>query len=284
MYECKIAEKLVKLRTSKGITQDDVAKSLSVSNKTISKWETGASMPDISMLAELAKYYDVTADMLLGLSDYKKQTTAEAIHSMFKGLNRRESVLKAFEITRSLSPAMYESMLEHCNDKENNFPAGMKSGYRSELSSSEFFEFSASSENVNFVMLLLRNEADFAWMNDVSKQKEIVKLFRLLSCEDVLSVLYYVHSLNCSDNFTADYIADNTGIKEERASEILDELCSVGACSSVIAHITEGKVKVYECCGDGIILSLITIAFEKMCGRKSYDYCFNDGCKMIGGK
>ena len=43
MYECKIADKLVKLRTIMGVTQEDVAQSLSVSNKTVSKWETGVS-------------------------------------------------------------------------------------------------------------------------------------------------------------------------------------------------------------------------------------------------
>ncbi len=43
MYECKIAEKLVELRMAKGATQDDVAQSLAVSNKTISKWENGVS-------------------------------------------------------------------------------------------------------------------------------------------------------------------------------------------------------------------------------------------------
>ena len=50
MHECKIAEKLVELRTWKGVTQEDVAKSLSISNKTISKWENGASMPDLPIL------------------------------------------------------------------------------------------------------------------------------------------------------------------------------------------------------------------------------------------
>ena len=69
MYECKIAEKLVELRTSKGVTQEDVAQSLSISNKTVSKWENGASTPDLSMLVELSKYYGVTTDTLLGLSD-----------------------------------------------------------------------------------------------------------------------------------------------------------------------------------------------------------------------
>ena len=121
-------------------------------------------------------------------------------------------------------------------------------------------------------------------MNDPTKQKEIVKIFKFLSNQDTLSVLYYIHSTNCSESFTADYVARNTGLKEERVTEILAEFCSVGACHQVTAHLTEGEVRVYECYGDGIVLSLIAIAFERMCGRQCYDYNFNGRCKMIGGK
>ncbi len=60
MSECKIGEMLVKLRTAKGLTQDEVAQSLSVSNKTVSKWENSASMPDLPMLMELSQYFGVT--------------------------------------------------------------------------------------------------------------------------------------------------------------------------------------------------------------------------------
>jgi len=133
-------------------------------------------------------------------------------------------------------------------------------------------------------VMMLRNKADFAWMNDSNKQKEIVKIFKFLSSEDAVSVLYYVHSTACSESFTADYIAKNTGVNEERVSEILDEFCSVGACHWVTAHLAEGDVRVYECHGDGLVLSLISLAFERMCGRESYEYNFNGRCKMIGGK
>ena len=287
MYECKIAEKLVELRTSKGVTQEDVAQSLSISNKTVSKWENGASTPDLPMVIELAKYYGVTTDTLLGLSEDKKQSTAEKIRSLFEGLDRRESVLKAFETIRALAPTMYGTVSKYYDDaydKENVFPTSMSHGYRSAISLHEFFEFTASSENVNLAVMMLRNKANFAWMNDPNKQKEIVKIFKFLSNEDTLAVLYYVHSTNCSESFTADYIARNTGVKEERVSEILDEFCSVGACHWVTAHLAEGEVRVYECHGDGLVLSLISLAFERMCGRESYEYNFNGRCKMIGGK
>ena len=287
MYECKIAEKLVELRTSKGVTQEDVAQSLSISNKTVSKWENGASMPDLTMVVELAKYYGVTTDTLLGLSEDRKQSTTEEIRSLFEGLDRREAVLKAFETIRALVPSMYGTISKYYDDaydKENVYPTGTSHGYRSAISLHEFFEFTASSENVNLAVMMLRNKANFVWMSDVNKQKEIVKIFKFLSAEDVLSVLYFIHSTNCSESFTADYIAKNTGLKEERVSEILDEFCSVGDCSWVTAHLVEGEVRVYECHGDGLLLSLIAIAFERMCGRQSYDYNFNGRCKMIGGK
>ena len=285
MYECKIAEKLVELRTLKGATQEDVAQFLSVSNKTVSKWENGASTPDLSMLVELSKYYGVTTDTLLGLAE--KKSTKEEICSLFNGLDRRESVLKAFESLRAFVPAMMGIVGQYNDDvydKENVFPTEISRYYRSNISLHEFFEFTASSENVNIAVMMLRNKANFAWMNDSDKQKEIVNIFKFLSSEDVLSVLYYIHSTSCSESFTADYISKNTGVKEERVSEILDEFCLVGECSSLTAHLIEGDVKVYECFGDGIILSLITLAFERMCGRESYEYNFNGRCKMIGGK
>ena len=287
MYECKISEKLVELRTSKGVTQEDVAQSLSISNKTVSKWENGASTPDLPMVIELAKYYGVTTDTLLGLSEDKKQSTMEEIRSLFEGLDRRESVLKAFEAVKALIPAMYGTVSQYSDnvyDRENVFPSEISHSYRSNISLHEFFEFVASSENVNVAVMMLRNKADFAWMNDLNKQKEIVKIFKFLSNEDALSVLYYVHSTACSESFTVDYIAKNTGVKEERVSEILDEFCSVGDCHWVTAHLSEGEVRVYECFGDGLVLSLISLAFERMCGRQSYEYSFNGSCKMIGGK
>ncbi len=288
MYECKIAEKLVELRTIKGATQEDVAQSLSVSNKTISKWENGASMPDLPMLVELSKYYGVTTDALLGLSEDKKQSTTEEVRAILEDLGRKESLLKAFEMVKSIIPAVYESgkLTEQENsahDHEDIFPSEIPCCYRSQIRVRNFFEFVASSENVNVAVMMLQNKAKFAWLKDPSNQKEIVKLFKFLSCEDVLSVLYFIHSTACSESFTADYITRNTGVSEERVFEILDEFCSVGACHWVTAQLAEGEVKVYECRGDGIILSLLSLAFERMCGKPSYEYNFNGNSKMIGG-
>lgn len=108
MNTCNITTKLYELRIAKGVTQGEVASALSVSNKTISKWENGTSSPDLSMLVSLAKYYDVSTDTLLGLED-KRKGTKQVIADEFRGLDRRETALKVFEIIKEMFPACFDA-------------------------------------------------------------------------------------------------------------------------------------------------------------------------------
>ena len=56
---------LTDLRKERGLTQQEVADSLNVSNKTISKWERDEGYPEITILTEIAKFYSITTDELL---------------------------------------------------------------------------------------------------------------------------------------------------------------------------------------------------------------------------
>ena len=56
---------LADLRRARGLTQQEAADQLGVSNKTVSKWENGAGLPDITVLPALAELYGVTADDIL---------------------------------------------------------------------------------------------------------------------------------------------------------------------------------------------------------------------------
>ena len=60
MDQIKIGAFLKELRKEKELTQEQLAEELSVSGRTISRWETGSNMPDISMLVEIAELYDVS--------------------------------------------------------------------------------------------------------------------------------------------------------------------------------------------------------------------------------
>lgn len=60
-----LAQNLVKLRKDSNMTQSELAEKLSYSDKAVSKWERGESLPDIEILYEISKLYNVTIDELL---------------------------------------------------------------------------------------------------------------------------------------------------------------------------------------------------------------------------
>ena len=62
----KISERLAVLRKQKGLTQEDLAQIFGVTNQAVSKWESGASCPDISLLPDIADYFGISMDMLFG--------------------------------------------------------------------------------------------------------------------------------------------------------------------------------------------------------------------------
>ena len=71
----EFGEKLLELRNSKGMTQEELAEALFVSRTAISKWESGRGYPSIDSLKEISKFFSVSIDELL--SSEKLVTIAE---------------------------------------------------------------------------------------------------------------------------------------------------------------------------------------------------------------
>ncbi len=286
MQKQKIADKLIEFRVAKNMTQDEVAKILGISNRTVSKWENGASLPDLPALINLAKCYDVSTDALLGLAPEKQQGTRGAIDPLFEGKDRTNAILTAFEIAETTFPSfLYASKyLDGAieDDTLPPFPTDPAMQLSSIIAINDLFLFSARSKDVNLATMLLRNESNFAWLKDPEKQKKIVRIFRFLTNEETLSLLHFIHSTDCSSSFTASYIAKHVGLSEVRAQEILDEFCAVGGCKQITAHFLEGDVKIYESQGDGKLLTLLSLAYVHAFNKGAHDYRHIRNSKMIG--
>lgn len=75
----KIAEQIVSQRMRLGMTQEELADRLEISRQSVSKWETGASIPDVEKLVKLAQLFGVTLDELV---TGKRPAPAEAQTTM----------------------------------------------------------------------------------------------------------------------------------------------------------------------------------------------------------
>lgn len=82
-YNEKLANAIRTARAAAGYTQAQAAAILNMSQTGVAAWETGRATPPAATLAELAKLYGVSADYLLGLSDYYSDTHKEVIKTLF---------------------------------------------------------------------------------------------------------------------------------------------------------------------------------------------------------
>jgi len=64
-YTMNFNEKLIELRKSKGLSQDELGQRLGVSRQTISKWELAQSYPDFQRLVLLSDYFGMSLDALV---------------------------------------------------------------------------------------------------------------------------------------------------------------------------------------------------------------------------
>ena len=65
MNQQKIGEFLKELRKQKGLTQEQFAEIVNVSNRTVSRWENGNNLPDLDILIEISDYYEIDLRELL---------------------------------------------------------------------------------------------------------------------------------------------------------------------------------------------------------------------------
>ena len=98
MDQIKIGEFLKELRKEKGLTQEQLAEQFNVSRRSVSRWETGKNMPDISLLVEIAEFYDTSIPEIIN-GERKSEKMNEEVKEVAETMSNyagaeKESILK----------------------------------------------------------------------------------------------------------------------------------------------------------------------------------------------
>ena len=87
-----LSENIKRLRREKDLTQETLAEFLGVTFQSVSNWERGESYPDITMLPEIAGFFKVSVDELLGVN--RVEDEAEITKELETYDNIRDKELK----------------------------------------------------------------------------------------------------------------------------------------------------------------------------------------------
>lgn len=100
MNQEKMGKFILSCRKEKGLTQKQLAEMLKISNRAVSKWETGKSCPDVSIMLELCGILGITVNELLSgerivMEDYQKKAEKNLIELQSKKEKAQKTLLKA---------------------------------------------------------------------------------------------------------------------------------------------------------------------------------------------
>ncbi len=124
-----ISENIKLFRKEKGFTQEQLAEAMGVSVGAVSKWENGASVPELSLIMELADFFGTSVDALLGykVRDNSAKETAERIDSLQDAKKYDEAIAEAekalkkfpnnFKIVYQSALAYFMTGVELCDIK-----------------------------------------------------------------------------------------------------------------------------------------------------------------------
>ena len=100
MNQQKIGGFLKELRLEKQLTQEQLAEELGVSRRTVSRWETGNNLPDLSVIVELADFYDVDLNEI-----FRGERRMEAMDTELK-----DTLLQAAEYSEGIRKKIIKRM------------------------------------------------------------------------------------------------------------------------------------------------------------------------------
>lgn len=224
MTAIKINEQIAFLRKQKGITQEELANALGVTNQAVSKWESAQCCPDIQLLPDLAKLFDVSVDELLG---YTPVSTTEdivlAVRKRIEALPNGED----FDFTFRIAAALHTIILSKGMTADNMNP-GWDTDDAMEHAGNAEWGYSCC--NIPEITTTMRHGAVFFSKNrnltlmntDIRRIISIIKPFSDTKNLKIATALYQltVHSENAYT--TIAQISDKSGVSPEIVHECLN--------------------------------------------------------------
>ena len=119
-------EKIKKLRKEKELTQENLADCLGVTFQAISKWERGEGYPDITTLPDIALFFNVTIDELLGINQVRIEKELSALIEEYDNLSGTKIRKEMLDKMRQVSPNDFRVLLRelgylvHFSDVKEN--------------------------------------------------------------------------------------------------------------------------------------------------------------------
>ena len=172
MDTIKVGNYIKTKRNELGLTQKDLADRLNISFQAVSKWETGETLPDTSILLDLASILETSVDLILnGGVFFNDKRKLMSVKDIIDGFSSFENIKRCFG-EKSL---FYTGLVERINSKMNMDLEDALKNYREVLYTEAILQ-AVDNENkiydINEVKMLFKNQKMIDILEKKLKQME----------------------------------------------------------------------------------------------------------------
>ncbi len=273
-----LREQLTTLRKEHNFTQSELSVKLGISDKTYSRWETGDGEPDMASLSKLSKIYGVSPAVFFG-----RPIGNNVIDTQLDGLAPSEMLQRAFElqfqVIRGLAKRSFDEKWWK-NPQSYSIqppPNRVNSIDHSITAYADFQVYSMmfNGTDANISVSLLPNAQKYAWLTN--QRDKLSSYLTLLGDPDMVRCLPWLMSDKCLGYFTADYLAKNTGIPLEKATELMKRADEQQIVRSTITHIGQQEKTLYWFQADHMLTAIMTLTYLSLPDQEK-NGCIYTGC------
>ncbi|SCX10264.1 Transcriptional regulator, contains XRE-family HTH domain [Lachnospiraceae bacterium YSD2013] len=220
-----IGERILFLRKNKGVTQEQLAKALNITNQAVSKWESGQCLPDIQLIPEIATFFDVSISELFGEEiSAKENDLIMQIKNTIDEVSEPDKYEEILKIAKALHAIVF---VEESKKEDSGYP---KSEPEETIEHAINNEWGISVISVPKIRATMRGGCVFFsgsqklhMEDDCSK---LSKFLKAVSNRWTLSVLFTIYEHTSADETSyasIDRISEDTEIEAEAIEKIVKE-------------------------------------------------------------
>ena len=252
---------LVRLRKAHGMTQKQLADALGISDRSVSKWETGETEPDISTLCRMAELYAVPPAEFLR----SEGAPSEGVTAELSDLPIQEAARRAFGLSQAVMEGLSTpGMKAYAQSRGESEPLPplespvefiggdrlMETMYYGGMMDALY-----TGPDANLSLLMFPHREHYRWL--LSDGERMAALFRLFSTVENLRCLRFLLLQSFTDLFSAGYLAEKAGVSEETAAAFLRAAVELGIC---VRADLKGEKQLYTAVTTIPLVGLLTLA------------------------
>ncbi len=270
----KIGDNIAYYRKQKGLTQEELGELLNISGQAVSKWENGG-VPDISLLPDIAKIFDVSIDSLFGCKKKISEITKdEMLNKLFKYSSYNNFYRKGeFNAFQFLFEAIWSIQCAYLGNEELY---DYKETIEKHQNNSQITSQIINDEGTTYLSLI----KDFPFFCAVKDSLEISKkllneekfceFFSLFAKDYGLKAIIFTQTVLEENQYTDKSIAEKIGITENEFEEICPLLVKYGFLHENVLLLDDKKVKIYNRWNNPEIRPLLMMSYQFINARQCY--------------